>query len=109
MSVDESHEWMQSVGADAILSQYAGGAGYKEDRGSIKKGSLGSGEEVTMIPSVLKINNEARQVRIAYAIRGKADFGQREFIVFFFHNTGTTQEISDETVALILWSVKKMF
>ncbi len=100
---------MQDIGAAAILGDYASGAGYKEKRGTIKKGSLGSGEEVTVIPSILQIGNDTRYVRTAYVIRGKAGFGLREFIVFFFHNSGTSRKIDDDTVTSVTWSATKMF
>ena len=103
---EKIHEWMNGQGTKMLLNQYAGGAGYEETRGGSKKGNLGTGEELTLISSTLKINNERRNVRIAYVIRGKS---REQLIVFFFYNKRGSHEISDDVVATIIGSATKIF
>ena len=69
-STDEAADrWMQDRGVRLIIDRYAGTTDYVESRGRVKAGTLGSGEKITMIPSVLRINEATRHVWTIYALR----------------------------------------
>jgi class 3 adenylate cyclase len=106
---NSDHDWIQGRAIQYILDRYIGVAQYQEKRGKIEKGKLGSGEELTMIPSVLLVNEEKQYVWIAYVVRGISTDGWKEYIVFFFHNGEEKMEISKNLILEITNFATKMY
>ncbi len=92
-----------------ILDRYAGTTHYAETRGSIEYGTLGSGESITMISSVLGINEEDRHIWIVYVDMTTSGASWREYIVFFFYNGSNTREIDKNLLLEITNYATKMF
>ena len=106
---EDAHAWMQDRGIQLIFDRYAGTTQYDETRGSIEYGTLGSGEAITMIPSVLGINEGDRHVWIVYVDRTISAASWHEYIVFFFHNGSDTREIDKNLPLEITNYATKMF
>jgi hypothetical protein len=106
---EDAHAWMQDRGIQLILDRYAGTTQYDETKGSIEYGTLGSGEAIMMIPSVLGINEQDRHVWIVYVDRTISSASWREYIVFFFHNGSDTREIDKNLLLEITNYATKMF
>lgn len=101
------HSWMHNEGVRRILVEYLVGQSYWEVDRNIINGSLGSGEQMTVISLTLQVGDETRYTRIAYVIRGKSY--TREFIVFFFHKNEGAQEVSDDDLTTITGPASLMF
>ena len=102
----DKDRWMQDEGMKVLLGWYAGVYGYEETRGTTKTTRLRSGEEVTVIQSLLRINYRTRHVRVAYAERGASS---RQHLVFFFYNVEDPREIGDELVGTVIGAATEMF
>jgi len=110
LNTDESADsWMQDRGVRLIIDRYAGTTDYVESRGQVKVGTLGSGEKITMIPSVLQINEATRHVWTIYLLRPNSSNAVYGFIVFFFHNGSNTSEIHENLLLEITNYSTKMF
>ena len=107
IDTDVMHTWMQDEGVRRLLVEYLVGKSYAEKDRTILKGNLGSGEEMTVVSLMLDVDDETEYARIAYVIRGKSY--TREFIVFFFHNEKSTDEISDDDLTMITGSASMIF
>jgi hypothetical protein len=108
-TLDQVNKFFQTRGVQMILDRYMGTTNYHETRGVIEVGTLGSGEKMTMISSVLRINEGKRHVWIVYVDRTLSDGQMHEFIVFFFHNGSDTREIDKNLLLEITNYATKMF
>lgn len=102
-------EWMQNRGVQLVIDRFVGTTDYAETRGLVEKGTLGSGEGITMIPSVLRINEEKRHVWTVFALRPNSSSAMYEFIIFFFYNSSDAREIHKKLVLEITNYSTKMF
>jgi DNA-binding SARP family transcriptional activator len=102
------HKWVQDEGVRRLVVEFLLGKSYTEIDRSISWGSLGSGEDMTIVSLALRIENETRYVRIAYVIRGKPN-AKDEILVFFFHNSNRAQKINNDDLTMITGSASKMF
>ena len=102
-------KWMQDRGVQLVIDQFMGTTNYDETRGPIEKGTLGSGEKMTMVPSVLLINGEKRHVWTVFSLRPNSTNAMYEYIVFFFRNGSDAREIHKDLVFEITNYATKMF
>ena len=72
-------------------------------------GTLGSGEKMTMISSMVRFNEGKRHVWIVYVDRTQSGGQMHEFIVFFFHNGEEAREIDKNLLLEITNFATKMF
>ena len=79
---EEVDLFLQTRGVQLILDRYAGTTNYNETRGTIEVGALGSGEKMTMIPSILQFSERKRHVWIVYVDRTLSGGQMHEFIIF---------------------------
>jgi len=105
----DADKWMQDRGVRLVADRYAGTTNYDESRGPVEQGTLGSGEKITMIPSVLRIGEEKRHIWTVYALRPNSTIPLYEYIVFFFHNGSDTREIDQDLLLEITNFTTKMF
>ena len=109
-STDESAtKWMQDRGVQLVIDRYMGTTNYDETRGPVKQGTLGSGEKIAMVPSVLRINEEKRHVWTVFALRPNSSNALYGYIVFFFHNESDAEEIHKNLLLEITNYATKMF
>ena len=106
---EQVNNFFQNRGVQMILDRYMGTTSYNEIRGALEVETLGSGEKMTMIPSVLRINEGEQHVWIAYVDRTQSGGNMHEFIVFFFHNGSDTREIDKNLLLEITNYATKMF
>jgi class 3 adenylate cyclase len=106
---EAADRWMQDRGVRLIIDRYAGTTDYVESRGRVKAGTLGSGEKITMIPSVLRINEATRHVWTIYALRPNSSNALYGYVVFFFHNGSNASEIHEDLLLEITNYSTKMF
>ncbi|MFA9421263.1 MAG: adenylate/guanylate cyclase domain-containing protein, partial [Gammaproteobacteria bacterium] len=66
---EQVSKFFQNRGVQMILDRYMGTTDYNEIREALKVGTLGSGEKMTMVPSVLRINEEKRYVWTVFTLR----------------------------------------
>jgi class 3 adenylate cyclase len=102
-------KWMQDRGVQLVIDRYTGTTNYEETRGPIEKGALGSGEKMTMVPSVLRINEEKRYVWTVFTLRPNSSNALYEYIVFFFHNESDARPIHKNLLLEITNYATKMF
>jgi hypothetical protein len=106
---EEVDDFFQDRAVRMILDRHIGQTSYSETREAIELGTLGSGEKMTMIPSVLRINEGKQHVWIVYVDRTLSGGNMHEFIVFFFHNGSDTREIDKNLLLEITNYATKIF
>ena len=106
IALEDRKKWIQDDVVKMVLRWYAGVYDYEEERGATKMTKLHSGEEVTVIESVLRINYRTRHVRMAYAKFGASYVN---YIVFFFYNEEDPHEIGDDVVGTVIGAATKLF
>ena len=102
-------KWIQGRGIQLIVDRYMGTTNYDESRGSIEKGTLGSGEKMTLVPSVLRINGEKRHVWTVFVLRRSSSNALYQYIVLFFHNGPDVRKIPKNLLLEITNYATKMF
>ncbi|MDX1487724.1 MAG: hypothetical protein R3268_05950, partial [Acidiferrobacterales bacterium] len=106
---DAAINWMHDRGVQLVIDRYMGITSYQETRGPLEKGLIGSGEDMTMIPSELRISGEKRHVWTVYVLRPQSTMPMYEYIVFFFHNGSDAREIDKNLVLEITNYATKLF
>ncbi len=102
-------KWMQDRGVQLVIDRHIGTTNYDETRGPVEKGTLGSGEKIAMIPSVLRISGEKRHVWTIFVLRRSSSNPLYQYIVFFFHNSSDARDIHKNLLFEITNYATKMF
>jgi len=102
-------KWMHDRGVQLVIDRYMGTTNYDESRGPVEEGSLGSGEKIAMVPSVLRVNEEKRHIWTVFALRPNSSNALYGYIVFFFYNESDAREIHKNLLLEITNYATKMF
>ena len=101
--------WLQDRGVQLILDRLIGNTNYREINRHLEMGTLGSGEDMTLMSFELENNHKKQYVWMTYVLRGDRNEQIRDSIVFLFYNGDESRKIEKSLVFEITNYADKLF